>query len=513
MEDSRKPIEIGTRRELFIDDFLIEEMRGGAMQRLQQPLPREAVLPLDQPWERGGYITVFKDGGLYRMYYMGLSLRDVADKTLPRCGDDDLIVCYAQSRDGISWERPSLGLFSFNGSRDNNIVWCGKGSHGFAPFIDTRPGCPPDQRYKAFGRSRIHDSQTNAKWRGLYLLTSADALHWSVLEGPRNFGAVLDRDVGHYDSQNVAFWDELHECYRLYFRWRRPVERQDLVGRDDGEGGRSRQPEIRDTATGVSDDLINWRDLRLLEYPGAPLQEMYTNQVAPYPRASHIYLGFPTRYTENRGPLTDWHRKMMLERPGRYFQSYTDGLLMSSRDGRTFHRWNEAFLRPGLPEESRWGYGECYQSWGMLETATDIPGAPNEYSVFVTEGRRHADHSVAKGSLVKCIRRHTLRLDGFVSVNAPWSGGELLTRPLVFTGERLLLNMSTSAAGSLRVELQDPEGRPLPGFALEDCPQYFGNNLERDIRWSDPARKLPEGRPVRLRFVLEDSDLFAMRFV
>ncbi len=505
-EDDRQPVDTGSRRELFVDSYLIGEIRDGADLRLHSPTPRETALKMEYPCERGGYITVFKDQDRYRMYYQGLPQRQIEGENLPWFGHDELLVCYAESRDGIHWERPRLGLFEFKGTKDNNIVWAGRGSHGFAPFIDTRPGCPDELKYKAFGRSRIRDKEEGSLWRSLFLMTSPDGLHWTPVEGPKKFGAILDRDDGNFDSQNVGFWDETIGAYRLYFRSRRIVENnEELLGRDDGEGGVSRKPELRDTATAVSPDLMEWSDLRLLEYPGAPLEEMYTNQVIPYPRAPHIYMGFPARYMENRGPLTEWHQKKMEETPGRYFASYTDGLFMSSRDGKVFKRWNEAFLRPGIPEESRWCYGECYQNWGIVETASDIPGAPNEFSFYVTEGRRHGEEPL--------IRRFTLRQDGFVSVNAPLSGGELLTRPLVFSGKRLSLNMSTSAAGGVRVELQDGHGKALPGFELEKSPCFFGNTLERNISWKSGADLgNVAGKPVQIRFVLNDADIYSFRF-
>ncbi|MBC7288835.1 MAG: hypothetical protein H5T86_12535, partial [Armatimonadetes bacterium] len=111
------------------------------------------------------------------------------------------------------------------------------------------------------------------------------------------------------------------------------------------------------------------------------------------------------------------------------------------------------------------------------------------------------------------IRRYTLRIDGFVSVEAPLSGGEVLTRPLVFSGRELLLNVSTSAAGSIRVELQDPVGNAIPGFSLAECPEIFGDFLARPVRWKSGAELASlAGQPVRLRFELRDADLYSFQF-
>jgi hypothetical protein len=111
------------------------------------------------------------------------------------------------------------------------------------------------------------------------------------------------------------------------------------------------------------------------------------------------------------------------------------------------------------------------------------------------------------------LRRYTLRLDGFVSASAGWRGGELITKPLTFTGKRLLLNFSSSAAGAIQVEIQDAAGKAMPGLALDDCQSVFGDSLDRTVTWADEnsVARLA-GKPVRLRFRLQDADLFAFRF-
>ena len=150
---------------------------------------------------------------------------------------------------------------------------------------------------------------------------------------------------------------------------------------------------------------------------------------------------------------------------------------MSSRDGVNFQRWGEAFIRPGLRERDNWVYGDNCVGWGVVETKSDIPGAPNELSIYATE-------SYWTGTSLN-LRRYTLRLDGFVSMQAPLSGGEFVTKPLIFTGDHLIMNYSTSAAGSIRVEVQDEAGRPLEGLTLDDSIVLFGDSLEQKALWKD----------------------------
>jgi hypothetical protein len=178
---------------------------------------------------------------------------------------------------------------------------------------------------------------------------------------------------------------------------------------------------------------------------------------------------------------------------------------MTSRDGRTFHRWDEAFLRPGPERRDNWLYGDGYQNLGLLETAAGDPTAPPELSIYVGENEW-------KGPAR--LRRYTLRIDGFVALHARRKPGELLTKPLVFRGRALSLNFATSAAGNLRVEIDNPAGRPVPGFALADSDEIFGDSLDRVVTWkgsSDLGRL--SGKPVRLRVVMSDADLFSFQFM
>jgi hypothetical protein len=178
---------------------------------------------------------------------------------------------------------------------------------------------------------------------------------------------------------------------------------------------------------------------------------------------------------------------------------------MTSRDGTTFRRWGEAFLRPGLRTQHNWAYGDNYVAWHVVETASAEDDAPRELSLYATE-------SYFTGSMSR-LRRYTLRLDGFVSVFAPLEGGECVTKPLTFTGETLHINFSTSAAGSVRVEIQALDGQPVEGFALADSDEIFGDAIDYPVRWkkgTDLSRLA--GQSVRLRFVLRDADVYALRF-
>ena len=464
-------IDIGSRRELFLDDFLIDKMKRVQL-RLHQPTPREVVIVHDEPWEGNSccYHSIFRDGDIIRMYY-----DTFAQEPLGTTKPHDIFGAFAQSRDGIHWEKPELGLFEFNGSKKNNIIWASDGAHDFTPFKDTNPDCPPDALYKVIA----------CAGGGAMTFKSPDGIHWSNMsDGPLDLR-------GAFDTQNVAFWDDLRGEYRAYVR--------------DFNNG------VRGIRTATSQDFQNWSEAVWLEFPGAPVEALYTNQIIPYYRAPHIFVGFPARYTDRGWSESMRDLPQVEERLARYEvhprfgTTITDGLFMSSRDARTFKRWGEAFIRPGLSTTDNWCYGDNYQCWGIIETPSDAPGMPNELSVYATQ---HYWRSPGDK-----MRRFTLRIDGFVSVQAPLSGGEFVTKPLTFAGRQLEMNFSTSGAGSLRVEIRDEHGAPVPGFTLRDCRDNFGDSLERVVKWKGgPDVAQLAGTPVRLRFVMKDADIYSIRF-
>ena len=141
----------------------------------------------------------------------------------------------------------------------------------------------------------------------------------------------------------------------------------------------------------------------------------------------------------------------------------------------------------------------------LCSASNDLPTAPKELSIFTTEGYYRGD---------ACrLRRFTVRVDGFVSPNAPLKGGELITRPFTFEGGALSLNAATSAAGSVRVEIQDGDGKALKGYTLRDCDEIYGDYLDRMVTWKGLADVSGlAGKSVRLRFALSDADLYSLQF-
>ena len=472
-----KPIPLGSRLHLLIDDVLIESLSGDVQHKLHHPIRGDVVLKHDKPWEGNGcnYHTVFQDGDLYRLYYRGAQLSISNGKLAQGHGQ---VTCYAESRDGIHWEKPELGLFEWDGSKANNIIWKTEPTtHNFTPFKDTRPGVPKTEQYKAFGSS--------GNGKGLAALASADGIRWRLLT-PK---PVITK--GAFDSQNLAYWDSLRGEYRAYYR--------------DFKDG------FRDIRTATSKDFLTWSEGEWLTYPNAAREHLYTNQIKPYYRAPDLLIGLPTRYadrqwSENYPLLPDAeNRKQRTAIVKRYGTSFTDTLLMTSRDGNSFRRWKQAFISPGAERPGTWNYGHLYTAWGLVETAPKLKGTPRELSIYTTEGGWTGKECQ--------LRRHTLRIDGFVSLTASNPGGEMRTKPVTFQGKELVLNLATSIIGYVRVEIRDLDGKPIPGFTLNESVPMFGNSIERTVLWKNGSDVSSlQNRPVRLRFVLKDIDLYSLRF-
>ena len=443
-------LEIGSRLELFVDDYLIERMEGVSLQ-LHSPIPREVALTLDAPWEGTESYdpVVFQDGDLYRMYYRG-------------GGDERDRTCYAESRDGVHFARVTVGDVAFGGSRENNIVIDGEyGGHAVCVFKDGNPQSPARERYKATGlATRVGDIDR------ILALLSPDGVHWRLMQDEPIFTGYPRQP--YFDSHNIFFWDAVRGEYVGYLRGRR-------------------DPFYRWIRRSTSPDFRRWSPLEPIDTGDAPAEHLYKNGGQPYFRAPHIYVMFPKRFVPDR-----------VFNPHHPHPGISDAVFMSSRDGLHFdRRFMEAFLRPG-PDSRNWTDRNMYIGPSL------VPTGPGEMSLYYLEHYHYDDCR---------IRRASLRTDGLVSVHADYAGGEFITKPLTFAGRELVINYSTSAVGSVRVELQTEQGEPITGCSLAESTEIYGDEIERAVTWKAGMHIWPlAGQPIRLRFALKDADLYSLRF-
>ncbi|GAB1452708.1 hypothetical protein MASR2M47_27640 [Draconibacterium sp.] len=455
-------VNIGSNRELFIDNFLIDTMVNARLE-LHHPVDEGPVLYFDKPWEGpfSAYCTIIKDGDLFRAYYRGVP-------TVGEDGNSNETTCYAESDDGKTWRKPELELFEVKGSKMNNVIlWnAAPVTHNFSPFIDANPAAPANQKYKALG---------GTEKSGLIAYVSPDGIHWKKMQDK----AVISD--GKFDSQNVAFWSESEQCYASYFR----------IWTQQGYSG------FRSVGRATSKDFVNWTASTPMTFGDTPMQHLYTNQTQPYFRAPQIYVAIAARFMPGRQVISDENAKALNVNP-EYYKDCSDAVFMTTRGGSVYDRtFMQGFISPGIGL-SNWVSRTNYPALNVVQTS------PVEMSVYVNQ-----DYAQPTAHL----HRYSMRLDGFASVYGNWDGGELLTKPFVFSGEKLFINFATSAAGSVRIEITDIDGKAIDGFEGENCTELIGNEIEKELNWRN-SKNLTNlsGKPVRLRFLLSDAHVYSFRF-
>lgn len=435
----------------------------GVERRQHAPRERGVALRFDAPWEgpESGYASVIAVEEGYRLYYRGGGENEIPEVT-----------CVAFSTDGVRWERPSLGLFEWNGIADTNIIWKPERSsyaesHNFFPFRDDGANVSEDERWKAVAL-HIYPDATGERRRMLVTLASADGLRWRRLsDGP----AIQE---GSFDSLNTAFRDPWTGTLRCFSR----------IGLHG----------VRFIQVCESSDFNTWTAPEPLRFDPFPGIQFYTNGILPLPALRQEdrgawYIGMPMRFVPERKTAM-----------GRETDGLSDAVLIASRDGLAWELIaREAWIRPGMDRAS-WGnaHGNQTPAHGILATGR------NEWSVYWA-GQDDA------GTL---LRHGTLRPEGFVSLGAGAGGGRAVIGPVRAAGGRLLLNAATSAVGSIRVGVLDARGVAIEGFGLEDCAPIWGDDLLLPVNWAGgavvPADAGTHG-PLRLEVELIDADLWAVR--
>ena len=486
-------INVGSNRECFFDGYLINEEKTTAAFRQHSPIRRETLIKFDKPWEGSGSTSqcIVFDGEKYRLYYIG---RKMIVNTI---GKDEFLGgsyyhCYAESSDGLNWERKNLNMFELEGSRENNIisarntVWHGP----MYVFYDENPDCPKDEKYKMIASA--------IKKNELFSVPSADGIHFDYTK------QTTISTGGFYDSMHACFWDKTAGKYRCYFRNYHFPKGYDgpLTNAHLKEAYPIRK---RGISYCESSDFIHWSEDVEIDMGDAEDIQLYENHVMPYYRAPQMIIGFPTRYTHRLAwnetieelPATDV-RKRRTAQELRFGTATTDCTFMCSRDGVKFKRYDEAFIRPGPENKNNWFYGFGYPAYGLFESPSTVAGEENEISFLLPES-----DWVEPVELV----RYSIRRDGFVSLHAGGSKEEqIVTKQFIYDGEELYANISTSALGYAYFTLTDWRGQ-----SVTSC-EVFGDCTDKRIPFDKDVVKNLSGKAVTMTVRLKDADIYAIRF-
>jgi hypothetical protein len=431
---------------------------GVEIQSFVPEVDPEPVITQEHPWEEvfiNAYATLFEDDGRFRLYYEGFA--EYVDDYSAR-------VCLAESDDGVSWTKPSLGACEFAGSKDNNIVMqsgmgLGKGAHGAMVFRD--PNGDAHDRYKMvycyseFGEPAVAGA------------VSPDGVVWTGLKTP-----VVPNQYA--DTETVIAWDPDRQIYTGYFRdW--PIE--DLY------------PDRRVILHATTPDFYNWPERKLVFATDAmdePGTDVYTNSYTIWPGAQNAHILLPSFYPRTRDTM-ETH-------------------LAVSRDGVVWQRPRR---------ESLWGFGPPGSHWraGIVASQGIITPKPGEWSFMVgcrvkTHNETHYKDGVRGPS---GLWRATIREDGFMALVAE-ARGECWTNPVTFDGEALRVNAWTHFGGQLRIGITDKDGKPLAGYSLDDCDALTGDQVWPAVTWNGVSDlSALEGQTIRLHIDVVRGRLYSWR--
>jgi len=470
------PVELGGRKHVFIDDILLEEKENVSV--VQNPPPRDEYDIVDfpelLPWEDGNVRSFYDHEGKIHFFVNNGGYGNLNN------GAWSLLT----SEDGLTFDRPKLNLFKWRDQDAYNAILVGHDGQGHI-FRDTNPNVHPEERFKFTMMSYC---------RGIYVYVSPDGIHWR-----RNEVCALPLDP----SGGVeSFWDDQKGVYASFLRahnlplHRKPIPDSPAPGNRYAAYAETNRVTEPWPFTRLLNPTIHHDPLLpLVSGPPGELPtpfrpnedglEVYRTRAVKYEWAPDVYLAFVRRF------YASGDKKERRETE-----------LATSRDGLN---WTYFGTRPAyIPAEGEFRgimVEETLSAHGLVRRGDEL------WTYASVKQRRHG--GVAKGDKVV---RLTQRLDGFTSLDAGEKRGTAITKPLVFSGSKMELNVK--AAGSARVALLNEEGHELNGYTLADCDAIQTDNLRHVVTWNGKEDVSSfSGKTVRLKFEMEDAKLYAMKFV
>ena len=529
MSRQTKAIDIKSDPQLFIDDYIVDSNEG-VHRQFHRPTryDRNPVVQADMPWEQdgngvylyGGTVIYDEEERIFKMWYRASSEKRLGSpkqyqklrKQTEKSGSYKAL--YATSKDGLDWEKIPLGLTNYEGSKKNNILPPAEGTmeqirrpNLIKDYLDD----DPNRRYKIAYMDNI-----DGKW-GLAKGYSADGIRWRMNIGEPTF---FEKPVA---PNGILFgWDPQMQKFVHFHRLTKFV-RADV----DGRMVVQRIATVRST----SNDFERWGDTTeiIRRAPTDPYNWSPAHGVdlAAILYTNNLYVGFSdtcTTHSVEDVPLSDWNTVYQ----GNFAEYRTE--LLTSRDGNQWTRvaphWE--FMRPGL-----WG------TWDRSLVGLSKPIVLENEILFYYTGSdllmdllspSHPKYDLANQIIDNkypgyAIGLAKMRRDGFVSMDGYEPTGELTTKPVIFDGNRLVVNvrspekafdseLSTSRPyGQILVELLDPEGKPIPGYSRGESDTFTGDSVRHTASWkgNQNVNNL-KGHPIRIRFHLKNSALYSFQF-
>jgi hypothetical protein len=479
-EDAEPAVDIGSSKRLMWNASLFESSRGIRFEMHRPHRTGERCLIADKPWESwqiGGMSSLLHENGKFRLWY-GVShgIRH----------GEEYAVAYAESDDGRTWTKPVLGLVEYAGSKENNLVV------GYSTVIGQvfrDPHAQPGEPYRML--AAVFPAKDGDPKPYLTLLRSADGWRWSKPE--RN---VVSAGEFALDTQSQAFWDRDRNSYVLFTRmgpWRQ-------VGRSES-----------------TDPFAFPAPVNVMRPEEPSLADYYQAGVTKYEEAADAYVALVPIFFhpgDAQGNPLGGNPALTINyvnNPITVVAPDTlDIHLFTSDDSIRWQRRGEQLPFLGLGPDGEFDSRSLYPGVGYAVMGSEIWFY---YSAFDCTHIESLDGERPFEKFLGTITRATLRRDGFVSATASQKGAEIVTRPLLFSGDQLVVNVDCSAGGHLDVELQTADGTPIPGLTAADCDRIYHNNVARTVTWRGKADLSAwSQKPVRLRMQLHNCRLYAIQF-
>jgi len=462
---SEKPIPIGLHKQLFVDDYVISEKQNvvRTLGKVSKANGGKPVLTADRPWETDNILigSVFREGNTFKMYYkVGYSKPEPNDPP----GTTQLRVAYAESTDGLHWTKPNLGIRTFEGNKENNLV------HPLGMTCLPDPNeTDPEHKYKA---AYSHWQQMKAA-----IAHSADGINWT----PYNGGSPVTPRAA--DTVNQIVWDPQAKTYRLYTR---TDYQQELRAKIEVRGTRDM------TNPHVKADPTAWKTVREWALQEREPEEYKRRQIYSLNGWFYegVHFGLLWSY-EWPGDLSEGPHDLH----ARHERDIMNFFLLTTRNDEP---WNLEWVYANKPLIPRGPDGAFDKDW--IQPAINIVTADDKHWIYYSGAQERHD---IKGSRPVAIGLATLRLDGFAALEANGQRGSVVTKPFRLDDDTLEVN-ADATAGRLLVDVLDAVGQPIEGFTAKMCRSITTDDLRHKVAWkSEKQLASLVGQTIRLRFHLE----------
>lgn len=478
--------DVGNRKQLFLDDLMLAETsRISKFVWRPDKYGKNPILVADRPWElespealTGVQLDAQSslydpDDKLFKIWYLPRVFRNNHQGW-----------CYAISRDGYRWEKPELGIYDYNGSKRNNILaaFDRKIDLTFNNVIKDPHETDPRKRFKAFGE--LENGQPANTNGGVAIAFSPDGIHWDLY--PHNPVIRHGRNVA--DAPMLFGWDRLKNKYVAYPRPGHPLAKE--------INGNGIHRHIRTIGYAESDDFIHWTPTRVMLAPDDEdrVDFQYGQFVAGM--CGDFYVGFLMVHQTHE---QTW---------GVY--------LLSSRDN--FHwTWVDRHT-PFMVRGEVGAYDAGYQ-----DMSGPITHAGKHWLYYGAFSGAHGEDNRFGRSTVS-IAMATLPEDRWVGLLAGPDQATIVTRPMIFAGSKLLIDIDASNPQDrgktrrnfdeceLKAQLLDQSGGVIEGFTLERSKTLLESG-KHEMSWEGADLSRLAGKPVRLRLAQRNCALYSIQFV